>query len=31
VAFIACVQILTVAIALIFWTGPVRAEVMIAS
>jgi MFS transporter, YNFM family, putative membrane transport protein len=31
VAFIACVQILTVAIALMFWTGPVRAEVMIAS
>ena len=31
VAFIACVQILTVAIALLFWTGPVRAEVMIAS
>jgi len=31
VAFIACVQILTVVIALVFWTGPVRAEVMIAS
>jgi YNFM family putative membrane transporter len=31
VAFIACVQILTVVIALTFWKGPVRAGVMIAS
>jgi hypothetical protein len=31
VAFIACVQILTVMIALTFWRGPVRAGVMIAA
>ena len=30
VAFIACVQIVTVSIALMFWTGPARSGVMIA-